>query len=198
MIHKLAIDIADVFVHEKIVKESEVQVYAYSFELLISTIINFVFIFTIAAFLHIVIETILFLAAFIPLRILAGGFHAKTHWFCILVFTLCFYFFVWLALLTPSSYLGIFILIEGLITFLTVLRYAPVEAENKPLSQLQKFKLRRKSLILTSFNLLIALCGLLFPYTPVSYYTSGALAAAISLVVAVKIKTKGGTRNEKI
>jgi accessory gene regulator B len=119
MIQKLAVDMTDLFVRERIVEKNDSQVYAYAFELLISTVINLAFVFTVALFLRNVLETILFLAAFIPLRVLAGGFHAKTHWLCILVFTLGFCILVWLMSLIPSNYLGVFILIEG---FLLILR----------------------------------------------------------------------------
>jgi accessory gene regulator B len=186
MIQKLAIDLANIFVHDKIIDSKEFQIHVYGLELLLSATINFVFVFIISIIFHVFTETLLFLAAFIPLRTIAGGFHAQTHRNCILLFTIVYFLFAWLIPIIPPIYLVQYILFAGFISTILIWKYAPVETENKPLSDKEKVVLRKKSLILSGFNLLVSIAGIRFSNLRLAFYVSGILAAAVSLLVAKK------------
>lgn len=67
------------FVTKGIVTEADAPIYAYGFEVLFSSLFTFGSIFVLAACFDFFVETLVFFAAFFPLRIYAGGYHASTN-----------------------------------------------------------------------------------------------------------------------
>ena len=79
-----------------IVAPEKNKIYAYGMELVLSGLVNVLSVLLISILLFHPVDGLLFLAAFIPLRTTAGGYHANSHLSCNLVF------------------LGTFIVLEGL------------------------------------------------------------------------------------
>lgn len=78
-----------------IIKESQVRLYEYGFELLFSTVITVLFILLIGILWDELSRTMIFLLFFIPIRITAGGYHAKTYSRCFIVTNLIAMLCVW-------------------------------------------------------------------------------------------------------
>jgi accessory gene regulator B len=135
--------------------------------------------------------------AFIPLRLSAGGYHAKNHWSCILGFNITFFGFAALHLYMNMGNAQHYSLISVIISSLLVWSLASVEAVNKPLKDEQKGKQRKQSIIIVSINIAVTLLfytvDAFAEYSPfLAFYNSGALAASIFLVVAMIANRKAG------
>ena len=76
MIKKLANSMAYFYANNQYIPMSEINSYVYGFEILLSTVINIALVLIIASFLHLFIEAILFMGAFILIRNVGGGYHA--------------------------------------------------------------------------------------------------------------------------
>lgn len=154
MIAKLAKSTAYFFVEKQVVKKEDEEVYAYGMELLYSSILNIALAVIIAIITNTVYPTAAFLTAFIVMRQYIGGYHAKTHLGCMSILSAVLCCFAVLSRYIPTE---CEILISmpaiGLSMFL-ILKFAPVEHPNKPLTDKEKSRLR-KSGIISAFTVFI-------------------------------------------
>lgn len=176
----------------QIISENELPVYAYGLELLVSGVLNILVILAVSPFLGQWPAAAFFLAGFIPLRLFAGGYHADTHFHCILVFLGIYLVSVFLCT-TNVLLLGLFMAAEAALVYLL----SPVESPNKEIPPRRRQINRRKSGYIVLFNLVVY--GLYAAFFPDSLlgasYLMGSFLAAATLV-AGKIKLtlwqKGG------
>jgi accessory gene regulator B len=187
MIHKSALYVSGAIAKRGIINEEDAEVYAYGFELMISTAINIVIVILISLLFRVPLAWVFFLLPFIPLRLTAGGYHANTHLACGLVFCVAY-----TILLLPAVYLTAFMtplllsLVSGA-SLLLVLLFSPVPASTKPLDDAKRSKNRRKSIVLSV--LLLLATALSFVTGPnlrwmFTYFALGQAGAAISLLAA--------------
>lgn len=138
---------------------------------------------------HQPIAWLLFILGFAPLRTTAGGFHAKSHLSCFIISACLF------ILSLASSFLVSWIrgtpLTIALITLILVYYWSPVQAKNKKLNDDQISKNRRKSLIISIVNAVLAFvfCMMNVDSALINLYFMGIAMAAASLIIA-KIKTR--------
>lgn len=189
MISKYALLLANHFAKKDMYSKEKINVYRYGFELLISTVLNISGILLISIILGVIEGAMLFCLAFIPLRLVAGGYHAKHHWSCIFGFNVIFFGFIMLHHYMNIEYALPYSLAAIAVSALLVWSLAPVEAVNKPLKDVQRDKQRKKSVIISSLNLALVLLFFVVPsiskYAPaLSIYSSGTLAASLLLTVA--------------
>ena len=194
MIAKMATKMATYFSNKGIFNQEDIAVYSYGFELLISSILNGLGIILISIFMGITFEAMLFMLAFIPLRLAAGGYHAKHHLTCGIAINITFLFFAVTLSHTRENFMSYYIIFSATISAFIVWLRAPVEAINKPISENKRKRLRERSIVLSTINIIIAL---LFYFVPLlsarfaAYYLSGALASSLSMIVA-SIEKKAG------
>jgi accessory gene regulator B len=175
------------------------EVCAYGFELLISTALNSLLILISSILMGVALESILFLAAFIPLRMTAGGCHAKRHWSCIAL-TSCSFLAcaVALKILAPGFALPLSIFAMAL-SIAAVLALSPVEAPNKPLTMEERGAQRKRSIAFVSFGALVVpiLFLLQLKSTFPAFYSAGAFAASLSLIAAKAAGAQKGNASER-
>lgn len=135
------------------------------------------------------IAWLLFILGFAPLRTTAGGFHANSHLSCFII-SACL-FILSLATSFLISWIRGIPLTIALITLILVYCWSPVEAKNKKLNNDQISKNRRKSLIISIANTVLALvfCVVNVDSALINLYFMGIAMAAASLIIA-KIKTR--------
>lgn len=187
VIEKLALKTAVFFSNNKIIDSDDVEAYAFGLEILFSTVINFAVVLVIAVLTGELLAFALFFASFIPLRLNAGGFHAKTHLGCtaVLVAALLVYAaaFKFMPATAKTISAAIFLIISTITTFM----FAPVEHPNNPLSNKSRLKLRKRAVILLC--IWSALCILLFFLRPdMSFYTASGVSLSAASMLAEKIK----------
>ena len=76
---RLAQGTAERLVAQGIIREEDVPIYRYGLEAMYSSLLELLSILALAALIGNFWQTVLFFAAFIPLRLYAGGYHASTR-----------------------------------------------------------------------------------------------------------------------
>lgn len=147
MIAKLAKSTAHFFYEKNIVKKEDEEVYAYGMELLYSSIFNILLAVVISAALNTFLPTTIFIVAFITLRQYIGGYHAKTHFGCMSILTVVLIIFSFLSKNIPINFEIPISIITTVISIILVIIFAPVEHSNKPLSNNDKIRLRKSSIL---------------------------------------------------
>lgn len=189
MIAQLSKRMASFFVCNKIIEEEDEEVYEYGLQLLLSTLLNGFIALLIAIITGTVLQCFLYLAVFIIMRKTAGGYHAKTHsgCCCILVFVLtCFVNFI--KTVTMEIY-TITTLASVVFSVIIILLFAPLEHENKPISDKDRINLRRKSILYISIiSVLVFILALLKFDTAMVSIALGILTSSSSIAVAKILK----------
>lgn len=186
MITKLAKSTTHFFVQKNIIKADDEKVYAYGMELLFSTIMNIFLVMVIAAVSKKIIPILVYMISFIILRQFIGGYHAKTHMGCMGILTVVLTIFIYV--ISTYKYFSFIITVTSCITSaILVLRYAPVEHPNNPLSDKDKIILRKKSIItLFVFTDLISILSLFSLSIEYGMYISlGILTASLAMACEI-------------
>lgn len=140
MIKKASTLIVEFWIKNAIIKTDDKESYCYGMELILSTLINVAFMVILSYYvIGYPIAFIPYIAVYTPLRLTAGGYHARSHLKCILYTQITFIVFVMSALALGKKYIWS-LMVLYMVAVLTVLRLAPVEAENKPLTVEEKHK----------------------------------------------------------
>ena len=197
MIHTKAAELTTVLVNKKIIEEKSHDVYTYGFELIFSALINIFLIAVVSIAFRRYYDWLLFLAAFIPLRTMAGGYHAKSHAACIFVGTVSFALSLFVSSLHFNWTYAIYFI--AAFSLLLILCLSPVEAENKKLKEKRRKICRRVSIYIGCFNLGLALTvNIIYGLSGIfGIYFAGVFAAALSMAAARTIYFKEGVQNEK-
>ncbi len=163
------------------------NIIVFGLELIISGLIGILIMAGISIWQDVPFAWLSFLLGFAPLRTTAGGYHAPTHGLCYIVSTTIF-----TACLLYVKYLSIsdFQLFSySLISFLIVVLFSPVAANNKPLSTKNRKKNRDRSLWITSISFFISIVFCINQALDVHsiLFIFGNFSASISLIFAKAI-----------
>ena len=186
MLHNISNQLAEKLVTTRIIPSERKRVYAYGLELLIASICGIGVLILISLIFKKPFMWLSYLIAFIPFRLNAGGFHAKSHFWCIISFSS-----LYTILMVISSYIShitIIPMIISLICMALVLIFAPIETKNNPLKAGRKPICRRNSILLSILNLILSLSVFIFldsiPFIWIGYF-SGFTAAVIFFIVVI-------------
>ncbi|HHX11968.1 MAG TPA: hypothetical protein GX731_04040, partial [Clostridiales bacterium] len=91
MLYVLSTRLVDILLNNKIIKEKERDIYAYGFQIIISSMIGILIVGAIGLIFIRFIESVLFLVVFISIREYTGGYHAKTFLSCSVIFISMFF-----------------------------------------------------------------------------------------------------------
>jgi len=164
MIHNISSQIASILVRHGEATEENADIYTYAIEAVIAALFNIAICLTIAILFGRVVEGIVFMSAFVLLRRFTGGYHANTHFKCILIFSILF-----TCAMIMTSFAPIFnpsILIPSIIAAISwfgIAIFAPINDKNKSHSNVFKKRIKKKSILAST--LLFTLCiiaGLFF------------------------------------
>jgi accessory gene regulator B len=139
--------ISSLFISNQIIQEEDKEVYEYSFELLLSTLFNLVVVIAIAIVTRRVLEALLFVLGFVPLRSFAGGYHASTHFRCFLILLFTYSLFILTTFFLMTKLVLPITIVLTLSSVLLIFVLSPVEDSNKPFSEEETVKFKRKSRI---------------------------------------------------
>lgn len=193
MIARLSKRIASFFVRNEVIKSEDEEVYEYGLQLLLSTVFNGIIALTLAIISGTVWQCVCYLAVFVLLRKSSGGFHAKTHFGCCCILAAVLSLFIMLIKFVPNEDYVIVATIAVIFSVCMILMFAPLEHENKPISDRDKSRLRKISIIyailftLLVFVLFIAKLKMIMICVALGMFT-----ASSSILVAViekKIKS---------
>lgn len=126
-----------------------------------------------------------FLLGFAPLRNFGGGFHSKTPVGCLICSELIFFIAINLSMCDMSTI--VLLLLYG-ISFLIVVHWAPVQAENKPLSEKLRKANRKKCLIVIFMQGFLIL--MFAKVEVVKLFCLGMFEASVSMAIAIILERR--------
>lgn len=157
MIYKLAVLWAEYYIKKKNVKEEDKEIYIYCFDILISTILNFVILLVLAVVFKLYIETILFSISFMLFRGKCGGFHAKSHWGCLLTLIIVYGGMVALIKTVDPQIIRFISICISVVSILLAIIFAPVDNINRPFDKSERLLFRKQSLLRVTILLFISM-----------------------------------------
>lgn len=160
MIRRLSESMAQFFCDKKLFPKDEIDTYAYGYEIMLISVINWGIILIIMLFTGKVIETLLYMFTVIILRHNVGGYHADSHIKCSILSIGSYIVFLIFIFFSGKLSAYISLLVQTLSLAITFL-FAPVEHINNPIDE-TAMKKHRKNGILLSILLYITVIILLY------------------------------------
>ena len=177
-----------------IIDKEKIEVCQYGFEIIVSTIIGFLLVSISGIFLGEITEAILFYCLFVGVRFFTGGYHADTHFKCKLTLLTCC-----LSVLIASKYLLVSMILQVsvlIIYLITVFLFSPIEHINAPLTEDEKKRNRKISIIMAITLTILSLSG--YKYFPkISIVSSLTLFVIAILIIIPKIQERRKMLYEK-
>lgn len=133
------------------------ELYSYGLRQLKMSILNIVTIILLGMLFGLLKEGIIFSVCYILLRKTAGGYHAKTPKLCFLYSVLLYIAALVFIRFVPASLSA---LVVEVVVFFILIKYFPIESENKILSENEKLIYKRIAIVLYVLSFLCS--GLLF------------------------------------
>ncbi len=197
MIRQFAGTITSFLVHDNIIAEEDREIYQYGTEQILINSSTLAVICIIAFCTNSWIQTVFWLCGMLPIRAVAGGYHANSPVKCNLL-TVSVFILNMVTINILKIYMTNYLLYTSLCLILfSIIRFAPVDHKNKELEQKEFLIAKKKSRIIGS--VIFVSCSALEANFGVSNIIlistmMGALTASISLIIG-SIK-RGGERNE--
>ncbi len=138
MFRNLAEDIAFLLITHKIISIDERDVYMYGLEVILLNGSLLTVFLIISLLCGAMMNSLVYIKYFVPLRIFTGGYHAKTSEKCFVISTLMYGASIAAVKIFPLLYQRWEGRASGLISVLVILVMAPLINENNPLNQHQK------------------------------------------------------------
>ena len=153
MFAKIAERLTQQLENENVIIHEKRELYRYGFQNGLILTLNFLTSIIVGIALCEVLNSILLLAAYIPLRSYAGGYHSNTSERCYIVSTLIM--IVWICLIKFKLLSTSCCVIMLVIGSCVCIAFSPVAGESKPLDELECKMYRRKSLIILLFEIIV-------------------------------------------
>ena len=135
-------------------------------------------------------QGIIFYLAFSFLRSYAGGFHASTEGRCIAFSSALIFICVYSFFLGERFDLQIPFAVLTAVASVIIILLSPIDCKEKPLSQKEKSKYRKKSIVLLLAYLIVVAVSTVLFYYKIAYALSAAIILSGLLVILGYIKNK--------
>ena len=180
MLDKIAETVVERLLRKNVIIKEDYEIYEFGIKQLIITIVNMITAIVIGIVTKELVQTIIFVLAFMIIRSNAGGYHATTPLKCYVLSTLTI--FITLSAMKHIE-LDMFLLIIMLLcSSLVILILAPVDTENKPLDNLEHGYYRKKARIVWGIETLLAIVCVM-----VSFGTGAECIAYAQVVVSISL-----------
>jgi len=198
MITKVINKITTMLIENGAINIEDKEVYEYGIKHIVNILINIATTILIGGIFNMVWASLLFMLSYIPLRSNAGGYHTKTPLKCY-IFSIILTVFVLISI-RYISYNYILLLVLTIVSGIIIFIFAPVEAENKPLDNVEKriFKKRTRIILFTEISLIyiFMIFNLLF-ITVCFVISMVVISFMIVLTIPYKIKRFNRYTNSK-
>jgi accessory gene regulator B len=195
MISWLSQKLADLLASSDEKAKENRDIYVYGLDVLLSTAANILCVLAIGAVAGRFAATLIFLAGFVALRSVAGGYHASTHFRCFLIMLAAY-----AAAMAPTFLLGwealrLAALPAAAVSLAVVIALAPAPHENRPVTPGQLRRFRALSLWLAGGGAAAAAaCFALSLDAPAYALAAGMVTAAGSLCAAHAVSRRNRNR----
>ena len=155
LLARLAGKIVNNLVHSGVIKEEDAEIYIYGINQILTSVLNVSSALIIGLIFGVFSEIAVFMAAYIPLRSFAGGYHAKTPLRCY-VFSAIMLIVVSIGLkylhIADWVYYAVFVAAT-----LVVLVLSPVEDRNKPLAEIEQKVYKKRTMNIAAAEVMVCL-----------------------------------------
>ena len=155
LLARLAVKIVNNLVHSGVIKEEDAEIYIYGINQILTSVLNVSSALIIGLIFGVFPEIAVFMAAYIPLRSFAGGYHSKTPLSCY-VFSVIMLIVVSIGLkylhLADWVYYAVFVAAT-----LVVLVLSPVEDRNKPLAEIEQKVYKKRTMNIAAAEVMVCL-----------------------------------------
>nr|WP_296077196.1 accessory gene regulator B family protein [uncultured Ruminococcus sp.] len=163
MLHSLSVKVAHFLYAKKAIDNKYFDVYVYGVELIISSAIGLFLVFIISLLLNELLFGFVFYLCFVSLRHYTGGLHCNSYLRCnatfVFSYLMCLLFDYFLEVYT---YLQWLLIPLGVVSFIVILLFAPIENVNKPIEDRDRKKFKIISVIIFALHFLIMFIDLVF------------------------------------
>lgn len=197
MINSLSQLLAKHLCNTSVITESDMELYAYGFFVLLSRILSFIVSVIFGIIFNIIIESILFYILFCFIRSYAGGIHAPTELLCTIFTTISLFL----------SVLGIKLMLNYgdqkiayavyFISFIIIIILSPLDTKEKPLNNNEKKQFKVKTCCILFFILSISIVAVVFSKINIFYTSMMSLVLESILLISGKIKYVVNTNLDK-
>ncbi len=189
MLQQVASDLTELLLKKEIVKEQDKEIYTYGFEAMFSTIINTILVLTIGILAGTLLETLIYLICFALLRVYCGGYHAKTHVGCILMFVGLYGSAMFIPHLIPAQYNGLLSIVIGGISLTAIFLYAPIEHQNRPFvgNEYKTFRKLARIIVLLEAALIVFISAIYQNFSKIALIISMAMISVVFILALAKI-----------
>ncbi len=150
---KLSHKIGDDLVRSGVVKEEDAEVYIYGINQILAYVLNASSSLIIGLIFGVTFEIVIFMAAYIPLRSFAGGYHAKTPLRCY-VFSVIMLVIVSICIRCLSLTEWVYYAVLAVSVFV-ILVLSPVEDKNKPLDEVEHKVYKKRTMLIAAVEVVI-------------------------------------------
>lgn len=188
LLARLAGKIVNNLVHSGVIKEEDAEIYIYGINQILTSVLNVSSALIIGLIFGVFPEIAVFMAAYIPLRSFAGGYHAKTPLSCY-VFSVIMLIVVSIGLkylhLADWVYYAVFVAAT-----LVVLVLSPVEDRNKPLDEIEQKVYKRRTILIAAVELTLAMLLKLLMLDDLFIATAYSFVVLSLMLIAGKAKNR--------
>ena len=197
MINSLSQLLAKHLCNTSVITESDMELYAYGFFVLLSRILFLIVSVIFGIIFNIIIESILFYILFCFIRSYAGGIHAPTELLCTIFTTILLFL----------SVLGIKLMLNYgdqkiayavyFVSFIIIIILSPLDTKEKPLNNNEKKQFKVKTCCILFFILSISIVAVVFSKINIFYTSMMSLVLESILLISGKIKYVVNTNLDK-
>lgn len=155
LLARLAGKIGNNLVHSGVIKEEDAEIYIYGINQILTYVLNVSSALIIGLIFDVFTEVAVFMAAYIPLRSFAGGYHAKTPLRCY-VFSVIMLIVVSIGLKYLHIADWVYYAVLAAAT-LVVLVLSPVEDRNKPLAEIEQKVYKKRTMNIAAAEVMVCL-----------------------------------------
>ncbi|WP_304341141.1 accessory gene regulator ArgB-like protein [Metaclostridioides mangenotii] len=145
-------------IENKTIEADDYELYQYAFETIVATIMQLSIIIIIGSSFGRLIETIIFLSFYCPIRQFAGGFHTENYRRCLLFFVVVYTANIFIIDKMISNELTTTMVVIAFVCYVGISFLVPQEHRNVPLNTKEKKKY--KKIVICICSILMALSAL--------------------------------------
>ena len=188
LLARLAVKIVNNLVHSGVIKEEDAEIYIYGINQILTSVLNVSSALIIGLIFGVFPEIAVFMAAYIPLRSFAGGYHAKTPLSCY-VFSVIMLIVVSIGLkyLHLADWVYYAVLVAAT---LVVLVLSLVEDRNKPLAEIEQKVYKRRTILIAAVELTLAMLLKLLMLDDLFIATAYSFVVLSLMLIAGKAKNR--------
>jgi len=186
MFVKIADNIVKWMLHSQIIEENKAVICRWGISHILDTVFNISTFLIIGILFKMPIETIVFTLGYIPLRIYAGGYHAKTPFRCWCLSNIILAVSLMIVQNAEKCYIAFGIL--SLIAVVVLIILMPVEDLHKSLDQNDRKKYKKCGIAILAVEICLSVVFVLLHYSQISLVLNSIWVLLSVMLILGKIK----------